>query len=184
MSVSDNLARPLPTPSQTDGAGPPLEMCGGQGSAMKKERVSVQRRLMVLSEARAFEDQVALRFSRNTGIRINPMKLTTEHAMKEFSSEVTSEQLITDFKVVVADAEALLKATAGQGGEKLAEVRAKAEESLRAMKARLADAQEALIARTKEAAKATDEYVHENPWKAIGVAAGLGLLIGWFMGRR
>ncbi|MBP9915281.1 MAG: DUF883 domain-containing protein, partial [Thiobacillaceae bacterium] len=70
--------------------------------------------------------------------------------MKEFSNEVTSEQLITDFKVVVADAEALLKATAGQGGEKLAEVRAKAEESLRVMKARLADAQEALIARTKE----------------------------------
>lgn len=131
-----------------------------------------------------FEDQVAVRFSISTGIHVNPTEHTTENAMKEFSNEVTSEQLITDFKVVVADAEALLKATAGQGGEKLAEVRAKAEESLRVMKARLADAQEALIARTKEAAKATDEYVHENPWKAIGVAASLGLLIGWFMGRR
>jgi ElaB/YqjD/DUF883 family membrane-anchored ribosome-binding protein len=134
--------------------------------------------------ARAFEDQVALRFSIRAVIQMNPMERTTENAMKEYSNEVTSEQLITDFKVVVADAEALLKATAGQGGEKLAEVRAKAEESLRIMKARLAEAQEALIARTKEAAKATDEYVHENPWKAIGVAASIGLLIGWFMGRR
>lgn len=104
--------------------------------------------------------------------------------MERLLDKVTGEQLITDFKVVVADAEALLKATAGQGGEKLAEVRAKAEESLRVMKAKLDEAQEALIARTREAAKATDEYVHENPWKAIGVAAGLGLLIGWFMGRR
>jgi ElaB/YqjD/DUF883 family membrane-anchored ribosome-binding protein len=104
--------------------------------------------------------------------------------MKQLSDEVTSEQLITDFKVVVADAEALLKATANQGGEKLAEVRAKAEESLRVVKARMAEAQEALIVKTKEAAKATDVYVHENPWQAIGVAAGLGLLIGWLMGRR
>ena len=104
--------------------------------------------------------------------------------MRQISDEVTSEQLITDFKVVVADAEALLKATANQGGEKLAEVRAKAEESLRVVKARMAEAQEALIVKTKEAAKATDVYVHENPWQAIGVAAGLGLLIGWLMGRR
>lgn len=100
------------------------------------------------------------------------------------SEEVTSEQLIADFKVVVQDAEALLKATANQGGEKLAELRAKAEESLRVARARLAQAQEALILKTKQAAKATDVYVHEHPWQAIGVAAALGLLIGWLMGRR
>ena len=115
---------------------------------------------------------------------MNPIPQATENTMKHLSDEVTSEQLITDFKVVVADAEALLKATANQGGEKLAEVRAKAEESLRVVKARMTEAQEALIVKTKEAAKATDVYVHENPWQAIGVAAGLGLLIGWLMGRR
>jgi ElaB/YqjD/DUF883 family membrane-anchored ribosome-binding protein len=101
-----------------------------------------------------------------------------------YEEEVTSEQLITDFKVVVADAEALLKATANQGGEKMAEVRAKVEESLRVAKARIADAQEALIVKTKEVAKATDEYVHENPWQAVGIAAGAGFLIGWLLGRR
>jgi ElaB/YqjD/DUF883 family membrane-anchored ribosome-binding protein len=104
--------------------------------------------------------------------------------MEHLSDEVTSEQLIADFKVVVADAEALLKATANQGGEKLAEVRAKAEESLRVVKARMAEAQAALLARTKAAAKATDAYVHENPWKAVGVAAGVGLVIGLLIGRR
>lgn len=95
-----------------------------------------------------------------------------------------SDDLISDFKVVVADAEALLKATANQGGEKLAEVRAKAEESLKVAKARMADAQEALLAKTKEAAQATDVFVHENPWKAVGISAGVGLVIGLLIGRR
>jgi len=115
---------------------------------------------------------------------MNSIQQTTEKVMKNLSNEVTSEQLLTDFNVVVADAEALLKATANQGGDKLAEVRAKAEESLRVVKARMVDAQEALLAKTKAAAKATDVYVHENPWNAIGVAAGIGFVLGYLIGRR
>lgn len=99
-------------------------------------------------------------------------------------SDVTKEQLINDFKVVVADAEALLKATAGQGGEALAAVRGRVEESLAAAKAKMADAQAALVVKTKAAAKATDEYVHMHPWGAVGVAAGVGLVIGLLIGRR
>jgi ElaB/YqjD/DUF883 family membrane-anchored ribosome-binding protein len=98
--------------------------------------------------------------------------------------EVTKEQLIADFKAVVADAEALLRATANQGGDELAAVRARAEESLRVVKARILEEQVALLVKTKEAARATDAYVHENPWKAVGVAAGFGLLIGLLSGRR
>ena len=104
--------------------------------------------------------------------------------METLSNDVTKEQLIADFKVVVADAEALLKATANQGGEKLAEVRAKAEESLRVAKEKMAEAQAALLVKTKAAAKATDAYVHENPWKSVGIAAGAGLVIGLLIGRR
>jgi ElaB/YqjD/DUF883 family membrane-anchored ribosome-binding protein len=115
---------------------------------------------------------------------MNSIQQTTEKVMKNLSNEVTSEQLLTDFNVVVADAEALLKATANQGGDKLAEVRAKAEESLRVVKARMVDAQEALLAKTRAAAKATDVYVHENPWNAIGVAAGIGFVLGYLIGRR
>ena len=85
---------------------------------------------------------------------------------------------------MVADAEALLKATANQGGEKLAEVRAKTEKSLKAAKAGIADAQSVVIAKTKEAAKVTDEYVHENPWRSIGFAASVGLVVGLLIGRR
>jgi ElaB/YqjD/DUF883 family membrane-anchored ribosome-binding protein len=104
--------------------------------------------------------------------------------MEKLSDEVTKEQLIADFKVVVADAEALLKATANQGDKKLTEVRAKAEESLKVVKARMAEAQAELLVKTKEATKAADTYVHENPWKAVGVAAAVGLVIGLLIGRR
>ena len=104
--------------------------------------------------------------------------------MEDRADNVTRDQLIADFKVVVADAEALLKATANQGGEKLAEVRARAEESLKRVKAGMAEAQAALIANSRAAAKATDVYVHVNPWQAVGAAAGIGLVIGWLTGRR
>jgi ElaB/YqjD/DUF883 family membrane-anchored ribosome-binding protein len=107
-----------------------------------------------------------------------------EKNMEQLSGEVTKQQLIDDFKVVVADAEALLKATANQSGEKLAEVRAKAEESLRIAKDKMAEAQAALLLKTKAAARATDAYVHENPWRAVGAAAGVGLVIGLLIGRR
>lgn len=110
---------------------------------------------------------------------MNTIKQATEKSMEKLSDEVTA-----DFKKLMSDMEALLKATANQSGEKLAEVRAKAEESLRVVKAKMAEAEAALLVKTKAVAKATDVYVHENPWKGIGVAAGFGLVIGLLLGRR
>ena len=100
------------------------------------------------------------------------------------SAEATREKLIQDFKVVIADAEELLKATASQAGEKVSAARAKIEDHLHTAKIKLAEAEEAVIHRTKQAARATDEYVHENPWRAVGMAAGIGLLVGLLIGRR
>ena len=99
-------------------------------------------------------------------------------------SDVTKEQLIADFKVVAADVEALIKATANQGGESLTNLRNKAEASLAVAKSKMADAQETIVEKSKIAAKATDEYVHENPWKSIGLSAAVGLVIGLLIGRR
>lgn len=108
--------------------------------------------------------------------------------MSRLFDDATKEQLITDFNAVVADAEALLNATASQGGEKMAEVRAKTEESLRVVKSKIADAQAALRVKTKAAARTTDAYAHENPWKVVavsaGVAAAVGLAIGLLIDRR
>ena len=51
-------------------------------------------------------------------------------------------------------------------------------------KMRLADAEAALVDKTKATARATDDYVNENPWQAVGIAAGVGLLLGIIIGRR
>lgn len=98
--------------------------------------------------------------------------------------ESISKEAIADFDVVVENADALLNAATQQGSEKLSEVRAKAEESLRVVRASLAEAQAALMTKTKDAAKATDTYVHENTWKAVGIAASVGMVIGLLIGRR
>jgi len=98
-------------------------------------------------------------------------------------NEVSKEKLMQDLRVVVADAEELLRATAGQAGEKMSAARERIQENLAAAKQRLAAAQDAVVAKTKEAAKVTDEYVHENPWKAVGIAAGVGLVIGMLISR-
>ena len=98
--------------------------------------------------------------------------------------DTSKEQLVRDFKILVADAESLLKATAGQSGEAVAAMRAKVGESLAVAKVKLTEAEQLALEKAKAAAAATDEYVHEHPWHAVGVAAGVGLVIGLLIGRR
>jgi ElaB/YqjD/DUF883 family membrane-anchored ribosome-binding protein len=98
-------------------------------------------------------------------------------ATEVVAEKVTRRKLVEDLKAVVADAEELLKATAGQTGERIAAARAKAEESLKAAKARLAEQEGAVMAKTRAAAKATEDYLRANPWKAVGIAAGAGFVL-------
>jgi ElaB/YqjD/DUF883 family membrane-anchored ribosome-binding protein len=98
--------------------------------------------------------------------------------------EVNTDQLVADLKTVMQDAEALLKATSALTGEKIQEVRARAEQSLQKAKVRLSEVEEEALRRAREVADATDEYVRENPWQAVGIAAGVGLLIGMLLSRR
>lgn len=97
---------------------------------------------------------------------------------------VSKDKLVQDLKVVIADAEELLRATASQAGEKAVIAREKIQDSLHKAKIKLAEAEEVVIDKTKQAARATDEYVHEHPWRAVSVAAGIGLIIGMLISRR
>ena len=96
----------------------------------------------------------------------------------------SKQKLVADMKVVVSDAEEILRATAGVDGEKMGDLRERIAERLRDAKLRIADAECAVIDRTKAAARATDDYVNDNPWRAVGIAAGVGLLLGIIIGRR
>ncbi len=96
----------------------------------------------------------------------------------------TKEKLAADLKLVIADAEELLQITSAQTGDKVAELRLRMADNLRAARLKLADVDAAVRDKAREAARATDDYVHENPWRSIGVAAGAGLVIGLLIGRR
>lgn len=97
---------------------------------------------------------------------------------------VNKDKLISDFKVVVADAEELLRATANQAGDKATELRAKIQTRLADAKLRLADAEAVMVDKAKLVGRAADDYVHDNPWRSVGIAAGFGLIVGLLIGRR
>ena len=94
------------------------------------------------------------------------------------NASVSREKLVEDFKVLKDDVQELLKATASVVGDKASEARSRVQDSLKVAQEKLAIAQESIRAKGKEAVAATDEYVHENPWSAVGIAAGVGFLLG------
>lgn len=100
------------------------------------------------------------------------------------NNQVTTDQLVADLKTVMRDAEALLKATSTQTGERIQEVRARAEQSLQQARTRLNEVEEEAVRRAQEMANATEVYVRDNPWQSVGIAAGVGLLIGLLLSRR
>jgi ElaB/YqjD/DUF883 family membrane-anchored ribosome-binding protein len=87
--------------------------------------------------------------------------------------ETPADRFMNELRNVIADAEDLLRATADQTGPKVQEVRARAEESLRNAKEHL-----------QGAGKQLDVHVRENPWAAVGIAAGIGLVVGILMARK
>lgn len=103
--------------------------------------------------------------------------------MTEMTSS-SKDKLVTDLRGVVADAEELLHETANVTGEKMGELRVRLREKLMNARHKLAEAEEVAVEKAKAAARATDDYVHEHPWKAVGAAAGVGLILGLLIGRR
>jgi ElaB/YqjD/DUF883 family membrane-anchored ribosome-binding protein len=95
----------------------------------------------------------------------------------------STEKLMGDLKALIGDAEELLKATASQAGEKVAAARQRIEQSLIEGKKALADAEKIVIERSKEYADIADDYIRENPWSAVGIAAGVGLIFGLLIRR-
>ncbi len=91
-----------------------------------------------------------------------------------------NERLVGDLKSVARDAEDLLKATAGQAGEKISEVRNRLSAALESAKATAQRLEEKTVA----AARATDKTIREHPYESIGIAFGLGLLIGVLVTRK
>ena len=78
------------------------------------------------------------------------------------------------------DARALMAATADVAGEKVSEARKRLAAALESGKKIFGRVKE----KTVEGAKVADEVVHEHPYQAIGIAFGVGALIGYLVSRR
>lgn len=97
---------------------------------------------------------------------------------------VQTERLMTDVKVLVNDTEDLVKATVSQAGEKIVEMRQRAQDAANNLKPQLQKIEKAMVEKTKASVTAADTYIHDNPWTGMGVSAGIGLVIGLLIGRR
>lgn len=97
---------------------------------------------------------------------------------------VQKDRLQNDLRAVIADAEELISTAAVQVGAGANEARLRMQARLQQAKANLGQLQESAVAQARAAGHAADDYVHERPWRAIGAAAGLGLLVGLLIGRR
>lgn len=106
--------------------------------------------------------------------------------MNENSTELqqSRDRLAKDMRTVVGDAEQFLRTGAQGAGEAYSEARGRLERSLADAKEAILRVERAAVGRASAAGRATDRYVHENPWQAIGVAAAIGALIGVLASRR
>lgn len=100
------------------------------------------------------------------------------------SNHATTQRLKDDLAAVLRDAELLMQASAEYGGEKTAAARARIRESLDAAKRRLQELEQSAVRHGQDTVFATEDYVRKNPWQSMGIAAGVGLILGVLVARR
>lgn len=95
-----------------------------------------------------------------------------------------ADDVESDVSKAISGAEEMLTQAASATGEKAAELRGRALEQLKALRERLADVQHTAVEKSRAAAHATDDYVHDHPWRSILAAASLGVVVGLLISRR
>jgi len=99
-------------------------------------------------------------------------------------SQIARERVLEDLRNLAADAELLLSATMGEVGEKAAVAREQLKAGLARAKVTLAELQQKGIASAQAAAKKADSTIRSHPYESVGIAVGVGLLIGYILGRK
>jgi len=100
------------------------------------------------------------------------------------SNEQARGKMVDEFSAVLTEAEDMLKRASNETADRAKDLRSQVEAKLLSAKLRLQELQGQAVERAKETARATDDYVHDNPWQAIGVAAAIGFLVGLLVSRR
>jgi ElaB/YqjD/DUF883 family membrane-anchored ribosome-binding protein len=98
--------------------------------------------------------------------------------MKVIAPDATKEKLLNEFNNVLAETEQLLTSVANAGTDKAGAIKANLEQGLASAGERIARIRDASREQAAAAARATDAYVQESPWRAVGIAAGVAAAIG------
>jgi ElaB/YqjD/DUF883 family membrane-anchored ribosome-binding protein len=101
--------------------------------------------------------------------------------MEDVMAKTAREKLLDDFHAVISETEDLMKSVSNENGGKSQALRDKIEDNLKQAREYLHDFEGAVVDKSKVAARKTDEYVHENAWSTVGIAVGIGILIGLLM---
>lgn len=104
--------------------------------------------------------------------------------MNEQDIRAKEEEFVQQIKNSLDEAERMLQQAAEATGEKAEQLRESAMRSLRRTREHLYSTQDELLVRGRRAMRATDDYVHDNPWRAIGMAGLIGVLVGALICRR
>jgi ElaB/YqjD/DUF883 family membrane-anchored ribosome-binding protein len=107
-----------------------------------------------------------------------------ENMMAKSNTRESKEKLIENFHSVINNTEELMRSVSSESGGKAQALRAKIEQNLKHAKEYLQDMEESVVDKSKVAARITDDYVHENAWRTVGLAIGLGVVIGLLMRNR
>jgi ElaB/YqjD/DUF883 family membrane-anchored ribosome-binding protein len=94
------------------------------------------------------------------------------------TSQPMQKRLMSEVNDILTEAEHMLQTAATQTGDKATELRDLGLEKLKQAKEAMLDMQDVVVAKSKQAARATDDYVHDHPWQAIGIAATVGFVLG------
>lgn len=104
--------------------------------------------------------------------------------MASKTAKTAQEVLMADFQALVSDTERLLEHTATLAGDQADELREQIHNSLLKARETLQLSEDSLRQRGQAAVTAAEDYVQSNPWQSVGIAAGVGFLIGLLATRR
>ena len=107
---------------------------------------------------------------------------TAGHQIYNYDS--SKDKLLADLKMLLADAEELIKEATASSAEGFATLRTRFERRLCEARAKIDRTRTAVGDKTRHATDATHAYVKENPWKSAGVSAVAGVILGFLLGRR
>ena len=149
-------------------------MCGArQTRLLKKKKVCNQKMRGITIKVRSLSLPPAA-----------ILQIYMEDVMAKSNARESKEKLIEDFHSVISDPEELMRSVSSESGGKAQVLRDKIEQNLKHAKEYLQDFEESVVDKSRVAARMTDEYVHENAWRTVGLAIGLGVVIGLLLRNR